>query len=267
MRGLVLAISGRTWRWLPSLPMATAIACGLFLLGWAASLASLPPLSALARIGVDGRIADSSSASASSTGGPAPQPNPAAMSGGPAPAEPPDPFVASGIYGMEPAAGPGEAAAGEQGITSEAAGSLDTLERKLPKELADVAAHLAEKEKRLEARRRELDVEEEVLGKLRDDLDGQITRLEELKKEIAGLLEKVSADEQARLAKLVAIYEAMKPKQAAAIFDRLDLPVLLKVARRMRETKLAPIFARMDPARARQVTSALSAAPELPKLE
>ncbi len=263
MHGLAPAVSGRSWRWLPSLPMITACACGLFLLGWAASMMGVPPLAALVRLGTD-ELASAASARPSASG--------ATEAAGAEqavvqPTGPTDPFTAAGIYGMEPAAGPGDSAAGEPHVATEPAGSPDALRRDLPKELADVAAHLAEKEKRLEARRRELDVEEEVLTKLRDDLDGQITRLEELKKEIAGLLEEVSADEQARLAKLVSIYEAMKPKQAAAIFDRLDLPVLLKVARRMRETKLAPILARMDPARARQVTSALSAAPELPKIE
>ncbi len=245
------------WRWGAALPPVTAFACGLFLAVWGVGLLGgllQPALSGLFAAGPGGGTPAASSASAE---------NPVVAT------PPPDPFVASGLFTLEPAAGSGEgedhAADGTDGGGSES--TLSGLVEKLPAELADVAARLAEKEKRLVIRSKELEVEREVLTKLRDDLDAQIARLEELKQEIAGLLEQVSAEEEARLDKLVSIYEAMKAKQAAAIFNRLELPVLLKVARRMRETKLAPILARMDPARARQITAELSAAPELPRLD
>ncbi len=252
------------WRWGAVLPPVTAFACGLFLAVWGAGLLGgllQPALSGLFAAGPGGGPL---AASAAGTAAPAAE-QPAAAT------PPPDPFVASGLFTLEPAAGSGEgdgeehAADGTDGGGSEP--TLSDLTRRLPAELADVAARLAEKQKRLEVRGKELEVEQEVLTKLRDDLDAQIARLEGLKQEIAGLLEQVSAEEEARLNKLVSIYEAMKAKQAAAIFNRLELPVLLKVARRMRETKLAPILARMDPARARQITAELSAAPELPRLD
>ncbi len=258
MRGPPVTKPALFRRWGASLPMVTALACGFFLAVWVANL-------------VGGVLPAALTGLFPPSGGTGAAPA-TAVARNRAEADPPaDPFLASGLFGMEPAAGPGaeegtdEHEAGDPGEAPAAV--LDGIAGKVPAELADVAARLVEKEKRLEARRRELEVEEEVLTKLRDDLDGQIARLEELKQEIAGLLEQLSAEEEARLDKLVAIYEAMKPKQAAAIFDRLELPVLLKVTRRMRETKLAPILARMDPARARQITTELSAAPELPRLE
>ena len=57
---------------------------------------------------------------------------------------------------------------------------------------------------------------------------------------------------------LVHIYEAMKPKDAAAIFDDLEMPVLLQVINRMRETKAALVLAAMLPDRARTLTSELA---------
>ena len=81
------------------------------------------------------------------------------------------------------------------------------------------------------------------------------------------MIEKVEADEEARLQQLVAIYEKMKGKDAAKIFDRLDQDVMLKVAVRMREAKLATILAKMDAGRARFLTTELAKQLELPTVE
>jgi len=72
-------------------------------------------------------------------------------------------------------------------------------------------------------------------------------------------LGQVSARDEAELAQLAKVYETMKAKQAAAVFDGLEREILLALARRMRDTKLAAILALMEPARARQVTMALAA--------
>ena len=44
-------------------------------------------------------------------------------------------------------------------------------------------------------------------------------------------------------------YETMKPKAVAEIFDRLELPILIRVVERMRGAEAADVLARMDPAR------------------
>ena len=51
---------------------------------------------------------------------------------------------------------------------------------------------------------------------------------------------------------LVKLYESMKPRDAAAIFNELDMPVLLQVLDRMKEAKAAPVLAAMQPDKARQ---------------
>jgi flagellar motility protein MotE (MotC chaperone) len=58
---------------------------------------------------------------------------------------------------------------------------------------------------------------------------------------------------------LVKTYETMKPKDAARIFDTLEMEVLIEVAQRMKEAKLAPVLAAMDPAKAQSVTVELAA--------
>jgi len=54
------------------------------------------------------------------------------------------------------------------------------------------------------------------------------------------------------------VYEAMKSKDAARIFNTLDLDVLVDVMSRMSDRKISPILAQMEPERARTVTMMLA---------
>ena len=63
---------------------------------------------------------------------------------------------------------------------------------------------------------------------------------------------------------LVKVYENMKPKDAARIFEKLDMPVLLQVVERMKEQKLAAVLAEMDPGKAKSVTIELATQHQLP---
>jgi flagellar motility protein MotE (MotC chaperone) len=53
---------------------------------------------------------------------------------------------------------------------------------------------------------------------------------------------------------LVKLYEQMKPKDAARIFEKLDMSVQLAVATRMKEQRMAAIMASMSPDSARALT-------------
>ena len=122
---------------------------------------------------------------------------------------------------------------------------------------------LAARRAALERREREIDQRAALIERAAAELEQQIARLSALRDEIAAVIDAHDAAEEARLASLIKIYEAMKPKAAAEIFDRLEMPVLIEVVERMREVKSADVLARMDPVRARQVTSALARRSEL----
>ena len=83
-------------------------------------------------------------------------------------------------------------------------------------------------------------------------------RLKELQA-LQSKLEQEAADRQkgqeAAWDNLVKLYEAMKPRDAATIFDDLDMPVLIELARRMNERKAAAILSSMQPDRARDLTA------------
>ena len=62
----------------------------------------------------------------------------------------------------------------------------------------------------------------------------------------------------ARLKALVTMYETMKPKDAAKIFDRLDIKVLIEVASQMRPQQMAAVLAQMNAEAAERLTVELA---------
>ena len=58
--------------------------------------------------------------------------------------------------------------------------------------------------------------------------------------------------------------KAMKPKDAARIFEQLQFDTILLVAERMKERKLAPVLAKMNANKAQEITVKLSKLRDLP---
>jgi flagellar motility protein MotE (MotC chaperone) len=65
--------------------------------------------------------------------------------------------------------------------------------------------------------------------------------------------------ENARFKSVVTMYETMKPKEAAKIFDRLDIRVLLDMASQMKPQIMSAILAQMSPEAAERLTIELAA--------
>jgi len=125
---------------------------------------------------------------------------------------------------------------------------------------------LSSRRKGLEKREKELMTREALLRAAEQEIDRKYQELSGLRKEIEGLLEQQSDEEKARIASLVKIYEGMKPKDAARIFDTLDLDILVAVMSQMSERKLSPVLAAMNPERARTITIMLAEQKKLPEL-
>ena len=66
------------------------------------------------------------------------------------------------------------------------------------------------------------------------------------------------AHEEANWTGLVKVYESMRPREAASIFNSLDKPVLLEILDRMKPAKASPIIALMEPESARLITAELA---------
>jgi flagellar motility protein MotE (MotC chaperone) len=76
--------------------------------------------------------------------------------------------------------------------------------------------------------------------------------------QITTLLGQRDAEQAKQLGSLVKTYSAMKPKDAARIFDSLSDQVLVPVAAEMKSDVLAPVLAAMTPDQAQKLTLRLA---------
>ena len=111
----------------------------------------------------------------------------------------------------------------------------------------------------LEDRERTLSQREGVLDAAEQQLTARVAELTSLQSRLEQLEKDRQSRDEANWAGLVKVYETMKPRDAAAIFNEIELPVLLQVLDRMKESKSAALLAAMLPDRARQATQQLAA--------
>ncbi len=128
----------------------------------------------------------------------------------------------------------------------------------------EILQSLSKRREELDLRERNLSESAALLKAAEQEVDRKLSELNSLKAEIEKLLGTQEKVEEQRIASLVKIYEAMKPKEAATIFNTLDPDVLLSVVSRMNERRLSPILASMDPEKARMVTIRLAEQRQLP---
>lgn len=128
----------------------------------------------------------------------------------------------------------------------------------------DLLQQLAERRRVLESREQELEIRTGLLSAAEARIDKKVEELKVLRETISGLIKTFDEQQDAKLLSLVKIYENMKPKDAATIFEDLEMDTLLEVAERMKERKLAPIMAKMNPEKAREVTVELRQLRQLP---
>jgi flagellar motility protein MotE (MotC chaperone) len=121
-------------------------------------------------------------------------------------------------------------------------------------------ARLAERRAQLDAFSTELDMRLALVEAAEKRLDERKTALEALEARINALVEERKAMEEGEFKALVGMYETMKPAEAAAIFEQLQLNVLVRLARAMNPRKMAPVLAKLTPARAEELTIAMAAA-------
>lgn len=131
---------------------------------------------------------------------------------------------------------------------------------------AELFRDLSKRRQDIEEREKALTAREALLLAAEKELDAKLRELASLRTEIEALLQQQSEEEKARVASLVTIYEGMKAKDAARIFNTLDMDVLMTVIGAMSERKSAPILAEMNSEKARSVTILLAQERKLPEM-
>jgi flagellar motility protein MotE (MotC chaperone) len=123
---------------------------------------------------------------------------------------------------------------------------------------AALLQRLGERRAELDKREADLEMRTALVEAAQKKLDDRTRELQELEAKVAALVDEKQAAEDAGFRGIVSMYEQMKPKDAAKIFDTLNINVLLKIARAMNPRKVSPILGAMSAAPAQALTTALA---------
>ena len=110
----------------------------------------------------------------------------------------------------------------------------------------------------LDQREGDIDLQLQLLAAAEAKLDARVKALDGLKGDIQTLLGQADAQQQAETTRMVAVFSAMKPKDAAARMAILEDSVRLPIAAKMKERALAAVLAQMAPAEAKKMTESLA---------
>ncbi|AVX04082.1 MotE family protein [Maritalea myrionectae] len=129
-----------------------------------------------------------------------------------------------------------------------------------------ILARLSERRKELDTLEAQLRVQEDIVRAAEIRLETRAAELKEIEARIQQLVDRKEGLEDEQFQSLVSMYENMKPKDAARIFDRLDMLVLVRMVEQMNPRKMASILASMDGEKAEALTINL-ANPNLQQME
>ena len=122
----------------------------------------------------------------------------------------------------------------------------------------EVLQKLAERRKQLEEMERQLKMREDLVKAAEDRMGKRVDELQTIEGKIDGDLKSKDDAKKKELADLVKMYESMKAKDAARVFDRLDVGLLADLARQMNPKKLGDVIAKMSPEVAEKLTVELA---------
>jgi flagellar motility protein MotE (MotC chaperone) len=117
---------------------------------------------------------------------------------------------------------------------------------------------LTERRQELDQRERELAMRETMLQAQEKRLDDKVNELKDVESKISAATQKKQDAELAKLKGVVTMYENMKAKDAAKIFDRLDIRLATEVANQIAPRRMSDILAQMTPEIAERLTVELA---------
>jgi len=155
----------------------------------------------------------------------------------------------------------GDAIASEVGDASAMLAGGDPMEPQncpAPYEPAAMIAAILEREASLDALEQTLMDREQVLRVAKLRLEDQLVVLEDAEKRLAETLAIADNATEKDLARLTAVYENMKPKEAAQIFETMDVTFAAGFLSRMRPDSAAGILSSVDKTMAYAISVAMA---------
>jgi flagellar motility protein MotE (MotC chaperone) len=139
-----------------------------------------------------------------------------------------------------------------------------------------ILERLQSRRQELEARAREIDIRESLLKAAEKRIEGRVQELKAVESRIATTSEQKNEADAARFKGIITMYESMKPKDAAKVFDRLEMPVLFEIASQIAPRKMSDILGLMSTEVAERLTTEMArragsdksaSVADLPKIE
>jgi flagellar motility protein MotE (MotC chaperone) len=139
-----------------------------------------------------------------------------------------------------------------------------------------ILERLQSRRQELEARAREIDIRESLLKAAEKKVESRVEELKGVESRISTATDQKNETDAARFKGIITMYESMKPKDAAKVFDRLEMPVLYQIASQIAPRKMSDILGLMSPDVAERLTTEMArragpdqsaSAADLPKIE
>jgi len=164
--------------------------------------------------------------------------------------------AARALFDAVPSAAPQEGDINLREISAD--GMLTDVDPAAGSSEALILQRLAERRAELDAFAAELEARLSVVEAVELRIEERMSELNAMEVEINALVDAQDTAEAEQFAAIVAMYENMRAKDAATIFNDLDREVLVRVGRAMNPRKLGPIMAEMTPVKAQELTVLLA---------
>ena len=139
-----------------------------------------------------------------------------------------------------------------------------------------ILERLQARRQELEQRAREVEIRESLLKSAEKRIEGRVEEMKATEAKISTATGQKAEQDAARFKGIITMYEGMKPKDAAKVFDRLEMSVLYDIASQIAPRKMSDILGLMQPEAAERLTVELArragtdkstSTAELPKIE
>ncbi len=139
-------------------------------------------------------------------------------------------------------------------------GTVVSMDPNRPASAAEraILERLQERRQEIEAQAREMDIRDGLMKAAEKQLEARVAELKEMEARVNTAVQNKESAEANRFKGLVSMYENMKAKDAAKIFDRLDLAILVQVTSQINPRRMSDILGQMSPEAAERLTVELA---------
>ena len=139
-----------------------------------------------------------------------------------------------------------------------------------------ILERLQARRQELDARAREIEIRESLLKAAEKRVESKAEEAKASEAKVTAAAGAKAEADAARFKGIITMYESMKPKDAAKVFDRLEMPVLYEIASQIAPRKMSDIMGLMQPEAAERLTVELArrassdksaSTADLPKIE